>query len=47
MKSSIPTWQWFQNSKVLEVRILKIEKEKISRGNILLRTLNYIPLDYY
>lgn len=26
----LPTWQWFQNSKVLKVRILKIEKKTIS-----------------
>lgn len=29
-KNNIPTWQWFQNSKVLKIWILKIEKEKIS-----------------
>jgi len=27
---NIPTWQWFQNAKVLKIWILKIEKEKIS-----------------
>lgn len=29
-ETNIPTWQWFQNSKVLKIWILKMEKEKIS-----------------
>lgn len=29
-KSNIPTWQWLQNTKVLKIWILKIEKDKIS-----------------
>lgn len=29
-KNNIPTWQWLQNTKVLKIWILKIEKDKIS-----------------
>lgn len=29
-QNNIPTWQWFQNTKVLKIGILKIEKEKIN-----------------
>lgn len=44
-RTNIPTWQWFQNSKVLKIGILKIEKEKISFVQYLVYNVNALKLD--
>lgn len=44
-KTNIPTWQWFQNAKVLKIWILKIEKEKISFVQYLGYNVNVLKFD--
>lgn len=44
-QNNIPTWQWFQNAKVLKIWILKIEKEKISFVQYLGYNVNVLKFD--